>query len=52
MTAAHAKKQKRIFCPFFTTYRISSFFKGDNQIRTGAQGVADPCLTTWLCRHH
>ena len=25
--------------------------KGDNQIRTGDRGVADLCLTTWLCRH-
>ena len=25
--------------------------RGDNQIRTGDKGVADPCLTTWLCRH-
>ena len=25
--------------------------RGDNQIRTGDQGVADPRLTTWLCRH-
>ena len=24
--------------------------RGDNQIRTGDQGVADPRLTTWLCR--
>ena len=26
-------------------------FQGDNQIWTGDKGVADPCLTTWLCRH-
>ena len=25
-------------------------FRGDNKIRTGARGVADLCLTTWLCR--
>ena len=25
--------------------------KGDNQNRTGDTGVADPCLTAWLCRH-
>ena len=25
--------------------------RGDNQIWTGDQGVADPRLTTWLCRH-
>ena len=25
--------------------------RGDNQIRTGDKGVADPCLTTWLRRH-
>ena len=25
--------------------------RGDNQIRTGDQGVADPRLTAWLCRH-
>ena len=24
---------------------------GDIQIRTGDQGVAVHCLTTWLCRH-
>ena len=27
------------------------FLRGDNQIWTGDQGVADPRLTTWLCRH-
>ena len=27
------------------------FFRGDNQNRTGDTGVADPCLTAWLCRH-
>ena len=26
-------------------------FRGDNQNRTGDTGVADPCLTAWLCRH-
>ena len=25
--------------------------KGDSRIWTGDKGVADPCLTTWLCRH-
>ena len=25
--------------------------RGESRIRTGAQGVADPCLTTWLSRH-
>jgi hypothetical protein len=25
--------------------------RGDNQIRTGDDGVADRSLTTWLCRH-
>ena len=25
--------------------------QGDNQIWTGDQGVADPRLTAWLCRH-
>ena len=29
----------------------SEIFRGDNQIWTGDQGVADPRLTTWLCRH-
>ena len=24
---------------------------GDSRIWTGGKGVADPCLTTWLCRH-
>lgn len=24
--------------------------RGDDRIRTGGEGVADPCLTTWLCR--
>ena len=28
-----------------------SLKRGDNQIRTGDKGVADPCLTAWLCRH-
>ena len=27
------------------------FHRGDNQIRTGDDGVADRSLTTWLCRH-
>ena len=27
-----------------------SLERGDNQIRTGDKGVADPCLTTWPCR--
>lgn len=27
------------------------FLRGDNQIWTGDQGVADPCLTAWLRRH-
>ena len=26
------------------------FIGGDTQIRTGDQGVAVHCLTTWLCR--
>ena len=25
--------------------------EGDNQNRTGDKGVADPCLTSWPCRH-
>ena len=25
--------------------------RGDDRIRTGGEGVADPCLTTWLRRH-
>ena len=29
---------------------MRKLFKGDNQIWTDDQGVADPCLTTWLCR--
>ena len=24
---------------------------GGTQIRTGDKGFADPCLTTWPCRH-
>lgn len=24
--------------------------RGDDRIRTGGEGVADPCLTTWLSR--
>lgn len=28
----------------------SGLQKGDNQIRTGDDGVADRSLTTWLCR--
>ena len=33
------------------TSKINSRFeRGDNQIRTGDQGVADPRLTAWLCR--
>ncbi len=30
---------------------LEKSFKGDIQIRTGDQGVAVHCLTTWLCRH-
>ena len=28
----------------------SAVIKGGTQIRTGGEGFADPCLTTWLCR--
>ncbi len=28
-----------------------NLYGGDTQIRTGDQGVAVHCLTTWLCRH-
>ena len=32
-------------------FRFLNFFlKGDNRIWTGDRGVADLCLTTWLCR--
>lgn len=27
------------------------YFRGDNRNRTDDEGVADPCLTAWLCRH-
>ena len=27
------------------------FDGGDTQNRTEDEGVADPCLTAWLCRH-
>ena len=27
------------------------FDGGDTQNRTEDKGVADPCLTSWLCRH-
>ena len=27
-------------------------YGGDTQIRTGDEGFADLCLTTWLCRHY
>ncbi len=30
--------------------QIFSSFGGDTRIRTGDQGFAGPCLTTWLCR--
>ena len=33
-----------------TSKTNSRFERGDNQIRTGDQGVADPRLTAWLCR--
>ena len=26
--------------------------KGGNRNRTGGKGVADPCLTAWLCRRN
>ena len=31
-------------------FAISAFFGGATQIRTGGEGFADPCLTTWLWR--
>ena len=30
---------------------LSMIPRGDNQIWTGDQSVADSCLTAWLCRH-
>ena len=34
------------------TPEIGVFFDGgDTQNRTEDKGVADPCLTSWLCRH-
>ena len=30
--------------------KLNFFLKGDNRIWTGDRGVADLCLTTWLCR--
>ena len=30
--------------------QFSGFFGGDTRIRTGGRGVADLCLTAWLCR--
>jgi hypothetical protein len=29
---------------------VQENFKGGTQIRTGGEGFADLCLTTWLCR--
>ncbi len=31
--------------------RAFSIFLGDDRIRTGDKGFADPCLTTWPRRH-
>ena len=47
------------FLLFIFTYKIKDFRKilkpfilrGDNRNRTDDKGVADPCLTAWLCRH-
>lgn len=33
------------------TRSMRGFKRGDNQIRTGDDGVADRSLSTWLCRH-
>ena len=30
----------------------AGFLRGDTRIRTGDEGFADLCLTTWLCRHY
>src|SRR5690606_29787197 len=30
----------------------ANYYGGGNRTRTGDKGVADPCLTTWLCRHN
>ena len=46
-------KSRRILSPVrlpVPPLRHSIFFGGDTQIRTGDQGVAVHCLTTWLCR--
>ena len=34
------------------TYSLTAYTKygGGNRNRTGGKGVADPCLTAWLCR--
>ena len=59
-------KRKSTLCPVFLFNRIfhiaqkkfwnqfdfRTLIQGDNQIWTGDQGVADPRLTTWLCRHN
>jgi hypothetical protein len=29
---------------------LEAMYGGGTRIRTGGQGFADPCLTTWLCR--
>ena len=29
----------------------ATYYGGGNRTRTGGKGVADPCLTAWLCRH-
>lgn len=39
--------ERKSFCDMES---IFSILRGDDRIRTGDQGFADPCLTTWLRR--
>ena len=34
-----------------TLYSVSFFLEATPRFELGNQGFADPCLTTWLCRH-
>ena len=43
---AHGAQTKKEHCNY-----SASLVRGDSRNRTGDRGVADLCLTAWLCRH-
>ena len=48
--ALKGRKKLRAWCARAEFVRIALVFGGDDRIRTGDEGFADPCLTTWRRR--